>query len=80
MMDKIVSLNPNRVSWRTLLHQTLDRENVEAVVMAIRIDGCWHTAWCNETNAGLCMAAMKLHSDVLDWIHSEPETRNGTSK
>jgi len=70
--DKIVNLDPNRVSWRTLLHQTLEREDVEAVVMVVRIDGRWHTLWSNEPHASLCMAAMKLHHDVTDWIHNSP--------
>jgi len=69
----IVNLDPTRLDWRTLLHQTLERDGVEAVVMAVRIDGRWHTAWCNETHGGLCMASMKLQSDVLDWIHNSPE-------
>ena len=63
----IINLRSDEIHWRTLLHQTLEREDVEAVVMAVRIDGKWHTAWCNETMAGLSMAAMKIFRDVSDF-------------
>ena len=69
MSGKIINLDPGQLSWETLLHQILEREGVEAVVMAVRIDDRWHTTWSNETHGGLCMAAMKLQADVLDWIH-----------
>lgn len=70
---KIVSFKPNELSWRTLLHQALERDDIEAIVMAVRIDGRWQTAWCNETLAGLAMAAMKLNRDVSDWLESGEE-------
>jgi hypothetical protein len=70
-MAKILNLHSEKLSWQTLLHQTLERDDVEAVVMAVRIDGRWHTAWCNETNAGLAMAAMKLSRDVSDWMQED---------
>lgn len=71
MSEKIVNLHRDKLSWQTLLHQTLERKGVEAVVMAVRIDGCWHTAWCNETMTGLAMAAMKIMRDVSDWLESD---------
>lgn len=71
MPEKIVNLRSDRLSWQTLLHQTLERDGVEAVVMAIRIDGRWHTAWCNETLGGLGMAAMKLFRDISDFIEDD---------
>lgn len=70
-MSKIENLYPDKIGWRTLLHQMLERDDVEAVVFAVRIDGRWHTTWCNETNAGLCMAAVKIMADVTDFIHQK---------
>ena len=74
MSEKIINLRPDKLSWQTLLHQTLERDGVEAVVMAVRIDGRWSTAWCNETNAGLAMAAMKMARDVSDWLETDDDT------
>lgn len=71
-MTKIENLHPNRVGWRTILHQMLERDDIEAVVCAIRINGRWETAWGNEAHSGLCMAAVKLMADVTDWIHNSP--------
>ena len=70
MSEKIVNLHSDKLHWRTLLHQTLDREGVEAVVMAVRIDGRWYTAWSRETAASLAMASMKLGRDVSDWLEA----------
>jgi hypothetical protein len=71
MPEKIVNLHKDKVAWQTLLHQTLERDDVEAVVMVVRIDGRWTTAWCNETMAGLAMAAMKLFRDISDWLEAD---------
>lgn len=68
MTEKIVNLRSDKIGWRALLHQTLEREGVEAVVVAVRIEGRWHTAWSNEAMAGLAMAAMKLNRDVSDFL------------
>lgn len=70
----IVNLNPDEIAWQTLLHETLEREGVEAVVLIVRTDDRWHTAWSTLSNASVCMASMKLQDDVLEWI------RNGKEK
>lgn len=71
-MPKITNLHPHKLGWRTMLHQMLEQDNIEAVVCVVRIDGGWRTTWCNETHGGLCMAAVKLMHDVTDWIHDDP--------
>lgn len=61
----------NKINWRVLLHQILERDGVEAVMCVVRIDGCWHTCWSSETLAGTAMGAMKLFNDVLNDIHED---------
>jgi hypothetical protein len=64
----IVPLTPGKIAWRPLLHQVLECEGVEAVMMAIKIDGRWQTAWSNDALGGLAMGAMKLFRDVSDTL------------
>jgi len=53
----------NKVNWRALLHQVLEREGVEAVMCVVRIDGRWHSCWSSDTLGGEAMGAMKLFND-----------------
>ncbi len=66
MTEKIVALRPGTMPWKPLLHQILERDGVEAVMLAVRVDGCWQTCWSNDTLGGLAMGAMKLFRDVSD--------------
>jgi hypothetical protein len=64
-MAKVVQLGRGDLNHRALLHQILEREGVEAVAIAVRINGKWETCWGGDINsAGLCMAAMKLFRDA----------------
>ncbi len=66
MSEKIVHLRDNIVDWRALLHQILERDGVEAVLLAVKIDGRWTSAWSNEALGGMAMGVMKLFRDVSD--------------
>lgn len=67
--EKIVQLGRGDLNHRALLHQILQRDGVEAVAIAVRIDGRWQTCWGGDINqAGLCMAAMKLSRDASSEI------------
>jgi hypothetical protein len=77
-------LNLDEVSPRALLHQVAARDDVEQVVMVVRVDGCWRTVWSAPSDmGGLSMAALKLMSDVQDMMHgaemswSPPEDDDG---
>ena len=70
MSERIVAIG-GKLSWRVLLHQILEREGVEAVMCAVKIDGRWHTAWGNEALGGLAMGAMKLFRDVSDFMEED---------
>lgn len=67
MIDKIVQLKASdTLNHRALLHQVLEREGFEGVVLVARFNGKWETCWGGDvSNANLCMATMKLLHDVL---------------
>lgn len=72
--NKIVHIFPNGdVNWRALLAQIAEREGVEAVVMAVKIDGRWSTCWGSgeaKLDLGsLSMAALKILRDVTVTLH-----------
>lgn len=71
MSEKIISLRTNSLGWKTLLHQTLEKDDVEAVILTVRINGCWSSAWCNQSLGGLAMGTMKLFRDVSDFLEEE---------
>jgi hypothetical protein len=70
-MSKIEFIG-DKVSVPALFGQILEREGLEAVVVLVRITGCWTACWSDGvTVAGISMAALKLMGDAQNYIHGE---------
>ncbi|MGH9806521.1 MAG: hypothetical protein ACRD9W_04560 [Terriglobia bacterium] len=70
MSGKIAFLNKEVISPAVLLAQVAEREGLEAVVILVRVNGCWISCQSSSvTTAGLSMAALKLLSDAQDLMH-----------
>jgi hypothetical protein len=75
MDEKIVHFGKGQVNHRALLHQVLERDGVDGVVLAVCVDGRWETCWGGDLDYGsLCMASMKLTRDVSDAIESSTKS------
>ncbi len=75
MSEKIAFLRRDKVGAVPLLHQIAERDGLEAVVVCVRIDGEWHTAWGGDLNAGsLALAAMKVFRDVSNATEKNDDT------
>jgi len=71
-MADIFTISDEAVSPQVLLHQVLQLEDVEAVLLAVQIKGRWHTHWTSTgTMGGLAMGAMKIWRDVSDALEQE---------
>jgi hypothetical protein len=76
-------LSLDEVSPRTLLHQVAAWDDVEQVVMVVRVDGRWRTFWSDSNLGNMSMAALKLMNDLQDLMHgvelswSPPEDDGG---
>lgn len=61
------------INWRALLAQITERDGVDAIVVAVRIDDRWSTCWGSGegvlNNGSLSMAALKILGDVQAEIH-----------
>jgi hypothetical protein len=74
-------LNNKSVSVPVLLAQIAARDDLDAIVAVVRVDGRWRTAWTSGIDlGGLSMAAIKLHADVAQEMHrTEADPRPGLS-
>lgn len=70
-MADIHTLSGKSVTPKVLLHQMLQRDDIEAILVSVRIDGRWQSHWTSTALGGLAMGAMKLFRDVSDFLESD---------
>ena len=72
-MADIFTISEKAVTPQVLLHQALQRDDIEAVLMAVRIGDRWYTHWTTCALGGLAMGAMKIFRDVSDFLEADPD-------
>ena len=72
MSGKVQIIRPEAASPSATLADVANRDGLDGVVVIARVNGSWSTAWSADVAlASLCMASMKLQSDLIDAMHDQ---------
>ena len=73
-VERKIEFIGSKVSPAALLASIAEREGMDAVIVVVRIDGCWGSCWSGGIDlGGMSMAALKLLYDVQSLINDDDQ-------